>query len=141
MGKLTLKTTITFNAPQAEVWRGLTDPAIVKQYFFGTDVKSDWKKGSPIIWSGEWEGHKYEDHGEILDITPGKHVKYSYWSSMSGTEDKPENYQNVTYDLSEKAGVTTLLVTQDNVKDEAAKEHSEQNWQGIFGGLKKLIEK
>jgi hypothetical protein len=60
---------------------------------------------------------------------------------MSGTEDKPENYQNVTYDLSEKAGVTTLLVTQDNVKDEAAKEHSEQNWQGIFGGLKKLIEK
>ena len=141
MGKLTLKTTITFNAPAAEVWKGLTDPEIVKQYFFGTNVKSDWKKGSPVTWSGEWEGHTYEDTGEILEITPGKYVKYSYWSSMSGTENKPENYQDVSYNLSEKDGVTTLEITQDNVKDEAAKEHSEQNWQWIFGGLKKIIEK
>ena len=48
MEKLSLTVSLTFNAPQAEVWKGLTDPEIVKQYFFGTNVKSDWKKGSPI---------------------------------------------------------------------------------------------
>jgi hypothetical protein len=59
---------------------------------------------------------------------------------MSGTEDKPENYANVTYMLDENDGVTTLTITQDGIKDEAAREHSEQNWQMIFGEMKKMLE-
>lgn len=140
MANLSLKTTITVNAPAEKVWKALTDPAIVKQYFFGTDVKSDWKKGSPVTWSGEWNGKAYQDKGTILDVTPGKYVKYSYWSSMGGTEDKPENYQNVSYSLSENDGITTFELGQDNIKDEAAKEHSEQNWQSIFGKMKEMVE-
>ena len=140
MGNLTLKTTITINASAQKVWRALTDAAIVKQYFFGTDQQSDWKKGSPITWTGEWEGKTYQDKGTIIDITPGQFLKYSYWSSMGGTEDKPENYQYVSYDLQEKDGITTFELTQDNIKDEAAKEHSEQNWQSIYGEMKKMIE-
>src|ERR1700754_1099209 len=115
-----LSTSITINAPANKVWEALTNPAIVKQYFFGTNVKTDWKKGSPIIWEGEWEGKTYQDKGEIKEIDPGKYVKYSYWSSMSGTEDKPENYANVGYTLSEKEGTTVLTVTQDNVKNKEA---------------------
>ena len=141
MEKLSLTTKIDINAPAAEVWEGLTDPEIVKQYFFGTNVKSDWKEGSPITFSGEWEGKSYSDKGEIQEITPGKYVKYSYWSSMGGTEDKPENYANVSYTVDENDGFTTLTVTQDNIKDITSKEHSEQNWQTVFGGLKKLLEK
>jgi uncharacterized protein YndB with AHSA1/START domain len=140
MEKLSLKTTLNINAPAAEVWKGLTDPEIVKQYFFGTDLKSDWTPGSPIIFSGEWDGNAYEDKGTILDIIHGKYVKYSYWSSMSGTEDKPENYANISYTLVENDGVTTLTITQDGIKDEAAREHSEQNWQMIFGEMKKMLE-
>ncbi|GAA4318949.1 SRPBCC family protein [Mucilaginibacter gynuensis] len=140
MSTLALTTTVTFNAPKAEVWQGLTDPEIVKQYFFGTTLKSDWQVGSPITFSGEWDGNSYEDKGTILEITPGEYLKYNYWSSMSGQEDKPENYANVSYSLSEADGVTTLTITQDNIKDEAAKEHSEQNWQMVFGGLKKMLE-
>jgi uncharacterized protein YndB with AHSA1/START domain len=141
MSKLSLTTTIDIKAPVAEVWKGLTDPEIVKQYFFGTNVKSDWQVGSPITFSGEWEGKTYEDKGTILEITPGWYVKYSYWSSMSGTEDKPENYADVIYALNEKDGITTLAITQDNIKDEVSKEHSEKNWQMVFGGLKKILEK
>lgn len=140
MEKLTLKTAITFNAPAAEVWNGITDPKIVEQYFFGTQQESDWQPGSPIIWSGEWDGKTYQDKGNILEIDPGKYVKYTYWSSMGGTEDKPENYANVTYTLTEHDGITTLDITQDNIKDEKAKEHSEGNWQAVFGGLKKMLE-
>lgn len=140
MAKLTVNTEIKFKAPAAKVWQGLTDPAMVKEYFFGTNLESSWKVGEPITFSGEWEGNKYQDKGTILEIDPGKFLKYSYWSSMGGTEDKPENYANITYKLTEKDGVTTLAITQDNVKDEAAKEHSEQNWQGVFEGLKKMIE-
>jgi uncharacterized protein YndB with AHSA1/START domain len=140
MEKLTVNVQVKFKAPMAKVWQGLTDPALVKEYFFGTDLESSWRVGEPIKFSGEWNGHKYEDHGTILDIDPGTFVKYSYWSSMSGTEDKPENYANITYNLTENNGETELTVTQDNVKNEEAKVHSEQNWTGLFEELRKLIE-
>jgi uncharacterized protein YndB with AHSA1/START domain len=140
MEKLTVNVQVKFQAPMAKVWQGLTDPAMVKEYFFGTDLESSWRVGEPIKFSGEWNGHKYEDHGTVLDIDPGNFVKYSYWSSMSGTEDKPENYANITYNLTENNGETELAVTQDNVKNEEAKAHSEQNWKGLFEELRKLIE-
>ena len=139
MSTLTLKTTITFDEPIAKVWKGLTDPAIVKQYFFGTNLKSDFKKGSRITFSGEWEGKTYTDGGVILEIEPPKLLKYTYWSSMSGTEDKPENYHNVSYELHEKDGVTALVITQEGVKNQQALEHSEQNWRSIFEGLKEIL--
>jgi len=140
MANVSSKTSININAPAEKVWKALTDAAIVKQYFFGTNVRTDWKKGSPIFWEGEWEGKSYQDKGEILDIDAGRYVKYSYWSSMSGTEDKPENYQNVSYELTEKDGTTTLTIGQENIKSEEAKEHSEENWQHIFGKMKEMVE-
>lgn len=140
MEKLKVNTEINFKAPAAKVWQGLTDPAMVKEYFFGTNLESSWKVGEPITFSGEWDGNKYQDKGTILDIDPGKFVKYSYWSSMGGTEDKPENYANITYSLAEKDGETKLTITQDNVKNQEAKEHSEQNWKGVFEELRKMIE-
>jgi len=140
METLTLKTTITFKAPIAKVWHGLTDPSTVKEYFFGTDLKSDWKVGSPITFSGEWDGHKYEDGGIILDIDEPRLLKYTYWSSMMGLENIPENYYNITYELSEGDEVTTLVITQDGVKNQEAADHSEQNWKSVFDGLKKIIE-
>jgi uncharacterized protein YndB with AHSA1/START domain len=136
----TLSKSLTINAPAAKVWKALTDASIVKQYFFGTNVKSDWKKGSPIIWEGEWEGKSYQDTGTILDIDPGKYIKYNYWSSMSGTENKPENYANITYTLDEKDGKTELKLTQDNIKNKESLEHSEQNWMMVFGKMKEMVE-
>ncbi|MBS1531811.1 MAG: SRPBCC domain-containing protein [Bacteroidetes bacterium] len=140
MANLTLKTSIGIKAPAAKVWQALTDPAIVKQYFFGTNVKSDWKKGGAITWEGEWEGKSYKDTGTILDIDPGRMVKYDYWSSMSGTENIPENYVDVTYELSENSGITTLTITQERIKSEEAKNHSEQNWQWVFGKMREMVE-
>jgi uncharacterized protein YndB with AHSA1/START domain len=139
---ITGKASITINAPSAKVWEALTTPSIIKQYFFGTDAVSDWKVGSPLIFKGEWQGKKYEDKGTILESVPQKIFKYSYWSSMSGIEDKPENYVNVTYELSgNKDNETTLTITQENIPDEKMKEHSEENWRKVIGDLKKLLEK
>ncbi|RZM06010.1 MAG: hypothetical protein EOO88_54025, partial [Pedobacter sp.] len=140
MGNLTSTTTIDFDAPASEVWKGLTDPAMIKEYFFGTDLKTDWKVGSPIIWSGEWEGKTYEDKGKVLEVKPGKFARYTYWSSMSGTEDKPENYLTISYDLIENGDKTTLNIVQEGIKDEAQKDHSDENWKGVMGDLKKMLE-
>jgi len=60
---------------------------------------------------------------------------------MSRTENKPENYNNITYELKENNGGTTLVITQDGVKSQEAMDHSEQNWRSVFDGLKNIIEK
>jgi uncharacterized protein YndB with AHSA1/START domain len=137
---LTLETSITIKAPVSKVWQGLTDPELIKKYFFGTECITDWKKGSPILYRGIWEGKEYEDKGNILDIEKEKFIKYNYWSSFSGTEDKPGNYANITYKLDEQNGNTTLTVIQEDIKSEEARDHSKANWDMVLTSLKELME-
>jgi uncharacterized protein YndB with AHSA1/START domain len=138
---ITGKQSIIINAPAGRVWGALTNPELIKEYFFGTKAQSDWKVGSPITFEGEWNGERYEDKGTILENVPNKRLKYNYWSSRSGSEDKPENYVEITYELKEKDMVTELTVTQDNIPDENMREHSEENWLKVMEGLKSLLEK
>lgn len=139
--KLISRSGITINAPAGKVWQALTDPAQIKQYLFGTNTVSDWKKGSPITYEGEWQGKKYKDKGTIIDIVPEKLLHTTYWSSMGGKEDKPENYNNVIYELQPQNGKTLITISQDNIDNEEQLKHMEQNWATVLDGLKKLLEK
>jgi uncharacterized protein YndB with AHSA1/START domain len=132
---------IEIAAPAATVWRALTTPEMIKQYMFGTEATSDWKVGSAITYKGVWQGKPYEDKGTILEFVPNQLLKSTYWSGMSGLEDKPENYSTVAYSLTEKGGRTTLTVTQDNNLTKESATHSEGNWKMVLEGLKALIEK
>jgi uncharacterized protein YndB with AHSA1/START domain len=140
MSTLISKASTSIHASTEKVWDALTNPEIVKQYFFGTNQQSDWKPGSDITWTGEWEGKAYKDKGKILDIIPDKRLQYTYYSSMSGEEDKPENYRTVTFELSGSGNSTELTITQDNNKSEESRAHSEQNWNMILDAMKKLLE-
>ncbi|KOY86810.1 hypothetical protein AD998_12255 [bacterium 336/3] len=127
------------NAPIEKVWDALTNPEIVKQYFFGTVLFSTWKVGEDIVFEGEWEGQKYKDKGEILEYIHNEKVAYSYLSSWSGMEDKPENYLWVCYEVKPTDNVTELIISQTNYDEERAK-HSEGNWASLIDGMKKIIE-
>ncbi len=65
---LTAKAAASIAATRDKVWEALITPNAIKEYMFGTDVETDWKKGSKIIWKGEFKGKKYDDKGEILNI-------------------------------------------------------------------------
>jgi uncharacterized protein YndB with AHSA1/START domain len=108
---------------------------------FGTEAISDWKKGSSITFRGEWEGKSYEDKGTITDIEEGKFLRYTYWSSMSGKEDVPENYANVSYEVrSIDNNKTELTIVQDGNQSEQSRDHSESNWGTVLDNLKKMLE-
>lgn len=141
MTNSTATASILLNATPQRVWEALTDPAQIKEYLFGTTTTTDWKKGSPITYTGEWEGKAYEDKGTIIDIQPEKLLHTTYYSSMSGKDDKPENYSNVIYKLDAEGDKTRLTITQDNAGDEASKEHSQNNWNMVLESLKKMVEK
>jgi uncharacterized protein YndB with AHSA1/START domain len=133
--------TVVINAPISKVWEGLTNPQLIKQYLFGTEVSSDWQVGSTITYRGVWEGKDYEDKGTILEVKPQERLVSTYWSSIGGKEDKPENYKTVSYDLeSTSGGETVVSVSQDNNATMEEKAHSEQNWKLVLEGLKNLLE-
>ena len=136
----TAKAKTTIHAPASKVWDAITNPDLIKQYLFGTDVISDWKVGSPIIYKGEWEGKAFEDKGKILKLEPEKLLMSTHWSPLSGVPDSPENHHTVTYTLNEKGESTEVTITQDNNATEEEKAHSEKNWRTVLDGMKKLLE-
>jgi uncharacterized protein YndB with AHSA1/START domain len=131
--------TTVIAAPVEKVWEALTQPELVKQYFFGTQLITDWRVGGPISFVGEWEGQTYEDKGQILEYEPNKRLAYSYLSSWSGKEDKPENYLWVCYQT-EPAGQTTRLSIHQSNYDKDKAEHSKQGSKSIIDGLKGIVE-
>jgi uncharacterized protein YndB with AHSA1/START domain len=138
--KFIAKATTTIHAPVSKVWQALVNPEIIKQYLFNTEVVSDWKEGSPILYRGEWQGKPFEDKGRILKIEPEKVLMSTHWSPLAGVPDNPENYHTVAYTLLDKGDSTEVTITQDNNASEEEKEHSEQNWRTVLTGMKNLLE-
>jgi len=138
---LIAKASTSINAPIEKIWDALVNPNTIKQYMFGTNVISDWKEGSAIVWKGEWQGKKYEDKGTILKLKPEHIISYSHFSPLSGLPEVPENYRTVTFELSPDKNRTLVTLTQDNNPDEEARQHSEQNWRMMLASLKKTLEK
>lgn len=137
---LEAKASVSIDAPVEDVWKTITTPELIKQYLFGTTVKSDWKEGSPITYEGEYNGQKYLDKGKITSFEKNKVFASTYWSSMGGKEDKPENYNLVTYTLKRESGRTLLTLTQDNIATEEERDHSQSNWEAVLKELKKTAE-
>ena len=137
---LIAETSVSVDATPTQVWKVLTTPKLIKKYLMGTDVTSDWKEGSTITYNGEYEGKKYHDKGVIKKIEPEKILQSTYLSSMGGKEDKPENYNLVTYKITKRDAKTVITLTQDNNATEKEKEHSTENWKAVLKKLKEVVE-
>lgn len=138
---LIAKVVVKINTDTSAVWKAITTPETIKKYLFGTETISDWKVGSRITFKGIWDGKEYLDGGIILQLEPEKILQYTYWSSMSGTEDIPENYSTITFELVKENDGTLLTLTNDNCKTEQMKDHSIENWKMVLNGLRALLEK
>lgn len=132
---------VQVEAVAERVWEALTDPEQVKEYMFGAEVDSDFRPGSPITWRGEWNGKPFEDKGEVLSAEPGRLLELTHFSSMSGKEDRPENYHRVRYELSESHGTTSVELSQDGNNTAEDAEHAATNWQTMLDGLKRVAER
>ena len=139
---LRLQEAIEMKTTLKELWHMLTDPEEIKAYFWGTEVTTDWKAGSPISFKGEWEHQTYEDKGTIIDIQPEKLIRYNYWSSFWGEDISPDERSIITYQIREISdGFVELMVIQEGFKDEQSLNHSKTNWNGIMNNIKNIIEK
>ncbi len=134
------KAEIVVNAPIERIWDALVNPKMIKQYLFGTEVSSEWKAGSAITYRGEWQGRAYEDKGTILELIPHKRLVSTFWSSLGGLPDLPENYNTVTWEIEGSDSGTKLSVVQDNNPSRESADHSANNWALVLAKIKELLE-
>ena len=145
---LYIENSILIAAPVSKVWEALTDSHYTKQYMFGCETVSDWTLGSSLIWRMEYEGQPFIPvTGYILKIDAPHHLTYSVFDPNSTMENIPENYLNVSYDLTTEGEFTLLKVRQGDYNTVANGEKRYQDaynnglgWSPILEQIKKILE-
>jgi uncharacterized protein YndB with AHSA1/START domain len=140
MSDIATTQTVTIDAAIGDVWKALTTPSAIEQWFFGVRTETDWQPGSSIVHTGEWQGKPYQDKGTILRIEPPTLLVHTHWSPMSGLPDEPDSYEEIRWELAKQDGRTELTLRETNLASEDAKVASEQAWATVLGNLKQLLE-
>ena len=136
----TATSSVKIKAEPPEIWAALTDPETVSKAFFGAKVDTDWRPGSPITFSGQWQGKSFEDKGEVLEAKPAQMLQFTHFSPLTGQPDVPENYHTVTFKLVPDSGGTRVTIMQTNAASEQERQHSEENWARVLSSLRQAVE-
>jgi uncharacterized protein YndB with AHSA1/START domain len=134
------RASIGIDASSAVVWNALVNPATIEKYFFGAKVVSDWKQGSPITFTGEFNGNSYHEKGTILQYQPEKVLQYSHWSDLEQLPDLQEHYRNWTFRIESGSPNVVLSVIEDNIPDETKRVRSDEFWSGVLTTIKAIVE-
>ena len=124
----TIKQTYVINASSQDVWRALTDPAIISKWG-GGPVRMDDKVGTKFsLWGGDI-------HGTNIEVNKTKKLVQEW---IGGDWEKPSL---VTFTLTKKGNATEISLLHKNVPDGEVKDISE-GWKTYYlGPLKELLEK
>ena len=140
---LVARVAVTINAPRAKVWDALVTAETIKRYMPVTDVVSEWRQGSAILWKSEFQGKPFEVKGTVLRLEPQRLLEYDHSRPIfrpSGVGHAPETYQRVTIELSDERAQTRLSVTERDDRSEREVAHSQGGWRLALGNLKALLE-
>lgn len=137
---ITADASVDIHAPAARVWDALLRPELIAKYFFGSQIVTDWKVGSPIVYKGTYQGKSFEDKGQVVEVKPEKSLVVTHWSPLSGVPDIPENYHTVRYELAPENGNTRVTIRQDNNANEQERQESAKLWKTVLENMKKMLE-
>ena len=121
-----------------KLWKALTDSAMTKQYFHGTEVRGDFRKGSSIDYMTTEEDGSVRSalSGQILESQPGKKLVHTF--AFPRLTDEPTR---VTYEIEQAGDAVKLTVTHDGFAGETETYTMVKGgWPPIFSGLKTLLE-
>jgi uncharacterized protein YndB with AHSA1/START domain len=145
---LIVRNEILIKSTSARIWNALINPEQTKKYMFGCETVSDWKKGSELLWKGNYNGQEMIFvKGTIKEIVSEKYLSYTTIDAHSSIDDVSENYLIVTYDLVRQDGQILLTVTQGdyNIVAEGERRYAEafnngEGWNPILLQIKELVE-
>ncbi len=139
---LVVARSVVLNASPARVWEALTHPGMTSQYMYNCEVTSDWKRGSSLRWSGSNNGRELDESGEIIDIVPGRLLKYSGFDRLADGDISRDGNIFITHELIPYGNKTKLLTTLEHFEgDESRAETAAQQWDvEILPKLQSLLE-
>ena len=123
------------------LWEAITNPEMRRKYSFGVGVFSDWKPGSS--YKGTAGNTTISPNmpiceGENLEVDPPRRLVQTFRALWS--EDvKREGTSRVTWEIEPVGDSSRLLVTHDQLREDANAELY-GGWMMILSGLKTLLE-
>jgi uncharacterized protein YndB with AHSA1/START domain len=119
-----------------KLWEALTNSEISKRYWDGTEVRSDWKVGSPFALVKD--GKTY-DTGEILAADPPRLLSYTFKHELF--EEMREPATKVVFTIEPSGKIVKLTVTHEDFVDGSKLLRAVSNgWPAILSSLKSLLE-
>jgi uncharacterized protein YndB with AHSA1/START domain len=129
---------VTYIATTPEkLWEALTSSEFSKRYWFDTEVKSDWKVGSPfaLVMNGTTT-----DVGEILQVDRPRRLSYTFHHVLSEAARK-ERPTKVTFNLEPHGKLVKLTLTHEDFEDGSViLDGISKGWPAILSSLKSLLE-
>ncbi len=133
-----IKKRIDLPASPQKVWNALTDPNVTKRYFFGCEVNCDWKIGSPLSYSTEFEGKRMVHvKGTVLAYQPYHYLVLT--SIAPAFEGDPKKETKVTYTLTPHENFTKLSIVHGDFHDQKEFEQNNNSWDLVLNGLKAIV--
>jgi uncharacterized protein YndB with AHSA1/START domain len=120
-----------------KLFQALTDSAFTKRYWFGTELRTDWRIGSPVevVMDGQ-----VTDTGKILEFDPPKRISYSFHHEANEVLRK-EKPSRATFELEPYGTLTKLTLIHDEFADDSLMLGAiAKGWPAILAGLKSLLE-
>jgi uncharacterized protein YndB with AHSA1/START domain len=120
-----------------KLWEALTSSEFTRRYWFNTEVRSDWKVGSPIalVMDG-----KTTDVGEILEADRPRRLSYTF-KHVLDEELKKEPASKVVVTIEPHGKVVKLTLTHEGfVEGGKMLDGISKGWPAIIASLKSLLE-
>lgn len=130
-------TTYIKTTPQ-KLWKALTTPEFMKQYWGNMYIKTDWKKDS--AWQLLFADGGLADEGKVVEIKPNKRLVLS-WRNIWKKGLKDEGYSRCIMDIDSTRDAVCLTVTHTIAKDKSKLIKAVSGgWPLILSNLKTLLE-
>ena len=120
-----------------KLWEALTSSEFSKRYWFGTELKTDWKVGSPfaLVMNGTTT-----DTGEILEADRPRRLSYSFQHVLDD-EMRSERPTKVVFTIEPHGKLVKLTLTHEDFEDGSKLLNGiSRGWPAILSSLKSLLE-
>jgi uncharacterized protein YndB with AHSA1/START domain len=117
-------------ATPERIWEAITDASLTRRYFYGTQVKSDWKVGSPIVY--DYPDGRLAAEGRILEIDPPRRLVHTF-SAAWDEEVTPDAAHTVVWTIEPKGEACRVVCEHYGFTGDTA------TWRSITGGLSLIL--
>lgn len=119
------------------LWQALTSSDLSKLYWFGAELRSDWRTASP--WALVMDGITTET-GEILEADRPRRLSYTF-KHVTNEDYRNEKPSAVAFKLEQHGRLVKLTLTHEGFADGSKLlDGISKGWPAIMSSLKSLLE-